>query len=507
MEAERSFTQQSHLKDPEKLAELESCSIEGEKAELRRSLKGRHLSMISIGGTIGTGLFLASGASIATGGPGGALLGYGLIGIMVFFLMTSLGEMATYMPISGSFNAYGARFVDPAFGFALSWNYWYSWALTVAVELSAGGLIMQYWLPHVPNWVWSACLLVIIVGINSISVKGYGEAEYWFALIKVVTVVIFIIIGIFVATGVLGGVKYGTRNFTLGDAPFVDGALGTLGVFLVAGFSFMGTELVGVAAGESENPEKNVPTAIKQVFWRILLFYIGAIMIISFLIPYTDPNLVSSGSVQDVAISPFTLVFKLAGLGPASDVMNAIILITVLSAGNSALYACTRTLWMMANSNMAPKIFGRVNSRGVPMHALILTAVVGCLAFLTSLFGNGVIYMWLLRASSTSGFIAWIGIAVSHYRFRKAFLAQGHSLDELPYRARLYPFGPILAFVLCAVVLGGQGYEAYTNGHFDWGVCIGGYLAIIIFAVLYFGYKIINKTKIVKLTECDLSRF
>ncbi|ORX92839.1 lysine-specific permease [Basidiobolus meristosporus CBS 931.73] len=463
--------------------------------------------MISIGGTIGTGLFLASGASISTGGPGGALVGYGLIGIMVFFLMTSLGEMATYMPISGSFNAYGARFVDPAFGFALSWNYWYSWALTVAVELSAGGLIMQYWLPNVPSWVWSACLLVIIVGINSISVKGYGEAEYWFALIKVITVVVFIIIGIFVAAGVLGGVKYGTTNFTRGEAPFVGGGLGVLSVFLVAGFSFMGTELVGVAAGESENPEKNVPKAIKQVFWRILLFYIGAIIIISFLVPYDDPRLASSGDVQDVTISPFTLVFKLAGLGPAPDIMNAIILITVLSAGNSALYACTRTLWMMANANMAPRIFGRTNSRGVPMPALLLTAFVGCLAFLTSLFGNGVIYMWLLRASSTSGFLAWVGIAVSHYRFRRAFIAQGHSLDELPYRARLYPLGPIIALVLCAVVLLGQGYGAYHDGTFNWGECVGGYLALIIFAVLFFGYKFAKKTKIHKLTECNLSRY
>ncbi|KAK9679089.1 hypothetical protein K7432_016421 [Basidiobolus ranarum] len=412
------------------------------------------------------------------------------------------------MPISGSFNAYGARFVDPAFGFALSWNYWYSWALTVAVELSAGGLIMQYWLPNVPSWVWSACLLVVIVGINSISVKGYGEAEYWFALIKVITVVIFIIIGIFVAAGVLGNVNYGTRNFTTGEAPFVGGALGVLNVFLVAGFSFMGTELVGVAAGESENPEKNVPKAIKQVFWRILLFYIFAIIIISFLVPYNDPRLLGSGSVQDVSISPFTIVFQHAGLGPAADIMNAIILITVLSAGNSALYACTRTLWMMSNANMAPRIFGRVNARGVPMPALILTAIVGCLAFLTSLFGDGVIYLWLLRASSTSGFLAWVGIAISHYRFRRAFIAQGHTLDELPYRASFYPLGPVIALVLCTIVLGGQGYTAYHgDGVFDWGECIGGYLAIIIFAALYFGYKIVKKTKIHKLTECDLSRY
>ncbi|KAK9709066.1 hypothetical protein K7432_009269 [Basidiobolus ranarum] len=406
------------------------------------------------------------------------------------------------MPISGSFNAYGARFVDPAFGFALSWNYWYSWALTVAVELSAAGLIMQYWLPNVPSWVWSACVLAIIVGINSISVKGYGETEYWFALIKVITVVVFIIVGIFVAAGVLGGVKYGFSNYTRGEAPFVGGGLGVLSVFLVAGFSFMGTELVGVAAGESENPEKNVPKAIKQVFWRILLFYIGAIFIIGLLVPYDDPNLVA----DSVQTSPFTLGFKLAGLGPAPDIMNAIILITVLSAGNSALYACTRTLWMMGNSNMAPKIFGRVNSRGIPMYAMLLTAIIGCLAFLTSLFGEKVVYEWLLKASGTSGFLAWVGIAISHYRFRKAFIAQGHSLDELPYRASLYPLGPCIALVLCTVVILGQGVNAYSDGKFNFLVAFGEYLAVILFIILFFGYKLIKKTKLVPLTECDLSR-
>ncbi|ORX98580.1 lysine-specific permease [Basidiobolus meristosporus CBS 931.73] len=458
--------------------------------------------MISIGGTIGTGLFLASGLSISNGGPGGALLAYSLIGMMVFFMMTSLGEMATYIPVSGSFNTYGARFVDPAFGFALSWNYWYSWALTVAVELSASGLIMKYWFRDVPSWVWSASVLVIIIAINSFSARGYGEAEYWFALIKVITVVVFIIVGIFVAAGVLGGVKYGFQNFTKGEAPFVNGGLGVLSVFLLAGFSFMGTELVGVAAGESENPEKNIPKAIKQVFWRILLFYIGAIFIIGLLIPYDDPLLTS----EDVQTSPFTLGFKLAGLGFAPDVMNAIILITVLSAGNSALYACTRTLWTMSHSNMAPKIFGRINSRGVPMYAMLLTAAFGCLAFLTSLFGDEVVYEWLLKASGTSGFLAWVGIAVSHLRFRRAFIAQGHTLDELPYRAKLYPFGPIVALLLCIVVIAGQGINAYSNGKFDFLQAFGEYLAVILFAILYLGFKIIKKTKVVPLTQCDFSR-
>ncbi|KAK9712887.1 hypothetical protein K7432_006831 [Basidiobolus ranarum] len=472
--------------------------------ELKRTLKSRHLSMISIGGTIGTGLFLACGSSIASAGPAGALVSYFAIGVMVFLLMTSLGEMATYMPITGSFNTYGARFVDSAFGFALGWNYWYNWAITVAVELVAGGLIMQFWLPHIPTIVWSIILLTIIVGLNCISVKGYGEAEYWFALIKIITVVIFVIIGILVAAGVLGGHKYGFQNWEVGQAPFVDGPLGVFKVFLVAGFSFQGTEMVGVVAGESSNPEKHVPRAIKQVFWRILLFYICAIFIIGLLIPYNNPHLLSSG-VQDVSISPFTLGFQLAGLGPAPDIMNAIILITVLSAGNSGMYASTRTLWVLANEGKAPRFLRKVNSNGIPIYALMVTTVVACIAFASSFVPNSQIYTWLLNASGVCGFIAWLGIALSHYRFRKAFLRQGHSLSELPYTAMFYPFGPLFALFLCTVVIIGQGYVGFATDPIDWSSIISNYLAVFIFIILFVGYKIFAKTKFVRLEDCDLS--
>ncbi|ORX91072.1 hypothetical protein K493DRAFT_317528 [Basidiobolus meristosporus CBS 931.73] len=478
--------------------------VEGDQEQLNRTLKTRHLSMIAIGGTIGTGLFIASGQSIANGGPGGALVAYGLIGVMVFFLMTSLGEMAAFIPISGSFNTYGSRFVDPAFGFALGWNYWLSWAITVATELAAGEGIMQMWISteKCPGIVWSFILLVFIVGFNALSVKGYGEAEFWFALIKVVTVIIFVIVGILVSAGVLGGKVYGVKYFTYGEAPFVNGVLGVLNVFLAAGFSFQGTEMVGVAAGESANPEKDVPKAVKQVFWRILLFYICAIFVISMLIPYTDPDLTQSG----VATSPFTLGFERSGFKPSKDVMNAIILITILSAGNSGMYGASRTLWMLANEGKAPKIFRKVNSGGIPIYALGFTALIACLSFLSSLFGNKVVYIWLLNASSVTGFIAWLGIAVSHYRFRKAYIAQGRDLNDLPYRAKWFPFGPIVAFVICFIVIAGQGYTGFSAHPIDWSSIFAAYLGVIIFVVFYLVYKIVNKTKVVPLTECNFSR-
>ncbi|PCZ99571.1 gamma-aminobutyrate permease [Listeria monocytogenes] len=478
--------------------------------EIRRDLKTRHLSMIAIGGSIGTGLFLASGNAIHTAGPGGALVAYVAIGIMVYFLMTSLGEMATYMSVSGSFSTYASRFVDPAFGFALGWNYWFNWAITLAVDISTAAIIVQFWLPNTPAWLWSAIFLILIFGLNALSVKAYGESEYWFSIIKVATVIIFLIVGVLTIVGILGGEVIGFSNFTAGDAPFKGGFFAILGTFLIAGFSFQGTEMVGIAAGESATPETSVPKAIKQVFWRILLFYIFAIFIIGMIIPYTNPNLLSA-EATDVAISPFTLVFEKAGLAFAASVMNAVILTSVLSAGNSGLYASTRMLWAMARDKKAPKFLGKVNRRGIPMAALIVTTIVGAMTFITTLTENGtVIYTWLLSASGLTGFIAWVGIAISHYRFRKAFIKQGHDLSELKYKAKFFPFGPILALVLCILVIVGQDYAAFLKPEFTnpaWWQKIGiSYIGLPIFLVFWLSFKFTNKTKVIPLEDCKFDQ-
>ncbi|MBC1449153.1 amino acid permease [Listeria welshimeri] len=476
------------------------------QGEMHRDLKTRHLSMIAIGGSIGTGLFLASGNAIHTAGPGGALVAYIAIGIMVYFLMTSLGEMATYMPVSGSFSTYASRFVDPAFGFALGWNYWFNWAITLAVDISTAAIIVQFWLPNTPAWLWSAIFLILIFGLNALSVKAYGESEYWFSIIKVATVIIFLIVGVLTIVGILGGEVIGFSNFTTGDAPFKGGFFAILGTFLIAGFSFQGTEMVGIAAGESATPEKSVPKAIKQVFWRILLFYIFAIFIIGMIIPYTNPNLLSADAT-DVAISPFTLVFEKAGLAFAASVMNAVILTSVLSAGNSGLYASTRMLWAMARDKKAPRFLGKVNRRGIPMAALIVTTIVGAMTFITTLTENGtVIYTWLLSASGLTGFIAWVGIAISHYRFRKAFIKQGHNLNELKYKAKFFPFGPILALILCILVIVGQDYAAFLKPEFTnpaWWQKIGiSYIGLPIFLIFWLTFKFTNKTKVIPLEDC-----
>jgi lysine-specific permease len=463
--------------------------------ELKRSLKARHLNMIAIGGAIGTGIFLALGATINQAGPGGALVAYGVIGIMVYFLMTSLGEMATFMPVSGSFGTYASKFVDPALGFALGWNYWYNWAITVAAEMVAGALIMKFWFPNVPAIIWSVSFLILIVSLNLLSTKAYGESEYWFAGIKVVTVIVLLIVGIATIFGIFNGDSIGFKNFIVQDAPFVGGLKSIFMVFLIAGFSFQGTELVGIAAGESEDPGKNIPKAINTIFWRILVFYIGTILIVGAIIPYTDSG---------VDTSPFTLIFEKVGIAAAASIMNAVILTSVLSCGSSGMYASTRMLYAMAKDGKAPKWLSKVNSRGVPVNALMLTTLVASLCFLTGLYAESTVYVWLVAASGLAGFIAWLGIALCHYRFRKAYVAQGRDLNKLVYKAKLFPLGPIIALALCVIVILGQGIGYFQGGEIDWNGVVASYIGLPLFLGLWLGYKKKHKTKVINLEDVDL---
>lgn len=468
--------------------------------KLHRKLNSRLINMIAIGGSIGTGIFLASGNAIHTAGPGGTMLAYLIVGLMVYFLMTSLGEMAAFMPSTGSFYVYANNFVDPALGYALGWNYWYNWAITVASEITAASLVMQYWFPHTSPFIWNMLAFSLFVGLNAFSARGFGEAEYWFSFLKVSTIIIFIISGTLMVFGFMGHEQVGFSNWHLGEGAFMGGDWTlVLGAIMIAGFSFQGTELIGIAAGECKDPGENIPKAIKQVFWRILLFFVLSIFVISLLIPSTSPELASS----DVEMSPFTLVFKQMGIGFAASLINAVILTAILSAGNSGMYASTRMLWYLAKKKHVPAIFARVTKRGVPIYALAATTVVCLLAFFSSLYGNGTVYFWLLNASSLSGFIAWLGIAISHYRFRKAYVLQGRDLKKLPYVAKGYPYAPLLAFFVCLLIIAGQNYHAFTSKQLDWHGALISYIGFPLFLVIWLGYKFIKKTKIVDLKKAS----
>ncbi|MCL9684339.1 amino acid permease [Legionella maioricensis] len=467
--------------------------------KLHKNLDGRLLGMITLGGSIGTGIFLASGSVLFRAGPGGTLIAYLLMGIMIYFLMTSLGEMAAFMPSSGSFYQYAAQFVDPSLGYALGWNYWYSWAITIAAEIAASSLLMQFWFPNTPAWLWSGAFLLFIVAFNAISTKVFGEIEYWLSLIKISVIGLFIIIGFAMICGFTSHHSVGFSNWRIGDAPFHDGWFGIFSAVILAGFSFQGTELIGIAAGESKNPQKNVPKVIKLVFWRIFLFFILSLLVISFLVPYTSAQNID----QDVMMSPFTQAFAVFDHKRAAFMMNAVILIAILSTANSGMYVASRMLWFLAKEKHIPSLFSRVTRKGIPIHALIATASISLLAFLSFLFGHDSIYLWLVNAGGLSGFIAWMGIAISHYRFRKAYIHQGKDLTQLPYLAKGYPYVPLGIFFLCILIIASHNVIAFMHHDINWQELIISYIGLPLFLLVWFSNKWINKTKIIHLSQCN----
>jgi lysine-specific permease len=472
------------------------------KKTLHRKLSARHIAMIAIGGSIGSGIFVASGTAIHTAGPGGAILAYSIIGLMVYFLMTSLGEMATLIPTTGSFCDYAGRFVDPAFGFAMSYNYWLNWAVTTAVDLSAAALIMHTWVPEYSFSFWAVLFFIVILALNLVSVNLYGELQYWFSGIKVVAVILFILIGIALIFGAWGRPVLDWSNWTLNDAPFHAGWAGFVSVLMIAGFSFQGTEIFGMTAGETKDPNLSIPKAVRNVFWRILLFYVLSMVVIGFLIPYTNPLLITS-STTNIGASPFTLVFKMAGLRFAETGMTLIVLLAILSAANSSMYTASRTLWHLAQERYAPHFFANVTHKyGVPIPALLLSAVISAAVFLSSSIGEGKVFVWLLNTSALTGFIAWFGIALCHYRFRRAYLIQGHSLSKLPFYAKGFPFGPLFAIVLTCLIVAGQQFDSFLSHTVNIDNLIGTYIGLPFFLISYAGYKIRHRTKLIPLEKC-----
>ncbi|KAK1225300.1 Basic amino-acid permease [Marasmius sp. AFHP31] len=374
--------------------DIEHAPIQDEHHRLHRGLSARQVQMIAIAGTIGTGLFLGTGRSLAQGGPAALLICYALVGFIVYVTLLLLGEMATQYPVAGSFNTYATRFFSPAYGFALSWNYWFNDAVSVAGDLTAAQILLQFWTDWPQVWVISLIFWVFLVGLNSVHVRAYGELEYWLASLKVATIIVFIILGILVNVGVNTTHEYiGGRNWRIGDAPFVNGFAGFARVFVTASFAYGGTESLGMTAGETKNPSKNMPRVVKFVFWRILIFYIISILLIGLNVPYTYPNL----SNKSTTTSPFTIVFHEIGSNAAGSFMNTVILTSVLSAGNHALFAGTRVLYGLSTATppQAPTIFSWTTKRGVPLPALLLTSSISALCFGSSFIGAGELWGWL----------------------------------------------------------------------------------------------------------------
>ncbi|CZR58012.1 probable amino acid transport protein GAP1 [Phialocephala subalpina] len=478
---------------------------------LVRRLKGRHLQMIAIGGSIGTGLFIGSGSALATGGPASLLLAFILIGAVLFCTVQALGEMAVTFPVAGSFSAFATRFIDPAWGFASGWNYAMQWAFTMPLEVMAAAITLEYWNIDIPGWAAITIFLIIIIVINLCGVKIYGEAEYTFSIIKVTAVIGFIILGAVINCGGTQDSGYIGGKYWADPGAFHNGFKGFCNILVTAAFSFSGTELVGLAAAETHNPSKALPTAIKQVFWRIALFYIVSIAIVGLLVPYTSPQLISRNSVDSKA-SPFIIAIQSAGISGLDSVMNAVVMIAVLSVANSSMYGATRTLQALAEQGQAPRILAYVDRKGRPLVSIGVASACGLLAYLYVSPVRGPAFTWLLALSGLSSIFTWCSICWAHIQFRKAWIQQGNSLSDLVYQSPIGVTGSWIGLISLILILVAQFWVAIAPEGASSDTSKGeqvtnffeAYLAMPVVLLFYGFYKIWYRTKWVRVKDIDL---
>ncbi|RDL36113.1 Amino acid permease [Venustampulla echinocandica] len=460
-------------------------------APLARDLKNRHMQMIAIGGSIGAGLFVGSGSALHTGGPGSVVLGYIIIGSMLLCTVQALGELAVLFPVNGAFFTYIARFVDPAYGFAVGWDYAIGWLTVLPFELVAAGITIQFWRDDINIGVWVGVFLVLLCLIQIFGVRGYGEVEFVLSILKVLGTIGFIIFGIIVDCGGAGNQGYIGAKYWHDPGAFANGFQGFCSVFVVAPFGFGGAELVGLAAAEAQNPLKSIPTATKQVFWRLAIFYILSLFILGLIVPYDNPNLLNSSGANS-KYSPFVIAIRLAGVKALPSIFNVIITISVISVANSCTFGSTRTMQALAERGMAPGFLAHVDSKGRPIWGIVLQLGFGLLAFIGESDRQDLAFNWLLSLTGLSFLFIWGAICLAHIRFRRAWKVQGHSKSELPYQAMFGVGGSYYAFILNILCLIATFYIAlYPIGKSpNPEAFFSYYLALPIVIVLYLGWKI-----------------
>ncbi|AWI06153.1 amino acid permease [Clostridium drakei] len=399
------------------------------KQQLKKGLKNRHMQMIAIGGAIGVGLFYGSANAISIGGPS-IILAYLIVGLFVFMIMRALGELAVDDPNSGAFSAYATRYLGHFAGFFSGWTYWFQCTTTVMAELTAVGVYVQFWMPNFPKWMSALIFLLILIVINLIGVKAYGEFEFWFALIKVVAIICMIIFGLLIIVFGFsnGGHSVGLSNLWTNGGFFANGIRGFFLSFIFATFAFGGVEMIGITAGEAEDPKKSIPEAINNVFWRILIFYVGSIGVMLSL--YSWNKIGTNGS-------PFVLVFSKVGIPAAAAVINFVVLTAALSGMNSALYVDGRMLYSLSLNNNAPKVFSRVNKSGVPYVGILFSTAVAMIAVVLNYFFPAKVFEYISSVTVIAIITAWITILLAHSKFRKEKVKKGEKTD---FKMPFYPY-------------------------------------------------------------------
>lgn len=434
--------------------------------KLNQTMKGRHLHMIAIGGSIGAGLFVGTGGALNRGGPLGLILCYLIIGIMMFNVVFALGEMAMMYPVSGGFYVLVTRFVDPSWGFAMGWNYFLQWAFILPFEIVVASFTIQFWDQDTHPAVWMTIFLVGLTIITCFGTLGYAEEEFWSSFLKLSAIVTFLIIGLVCVLG--GGPEDGAFSKPVGsriimeDGGFRNGFKGFCSCFVTAAFAFAGTELVGLAASETRTPMISLPSACKQVFWRVILFYVLSLTFIGLLISATDPQMLGGETAYiDANASPFVLVGVRAGLQPYDDFINTVIMLSVISIGISGIYGGSRTLTAMAEQGYAPKFFDYIDRAGRPLYSNLLILLLGAVAYGGSDTKSGPeMFDWLLGLSGLAALFTWGSICFAHIRFRAAWKRQGHTLDEIPFKHVLGVYGSWIGFLMSIIVFIAQIYVA-----------------------------------------------
>ncbi|KFX99548.1 hypothetical protein O988_03783 [Pseudogymnoascus sp. VKM F-3808] len=479
---------------------------------LKRGLKARHVQFLALSGAIGTGLFVGSGQVLAVAGPLSAFLAYAITGANLFAVINSMGEMATWLPLPGAAPIFASRFVDPALGFTLGWNYWYQFAIGVPIEISAAAVVIDYWPNSVPTVVWITIMFVLMVFVNCLPVKIYGETEFVFGAIKLTTIVGLILLMFIIDLG--GAPNHHRLGFQYWRNPgpmneyLETGALGRFlafwKVFIQATFSYGGSEMVVVAAGETENPRRNIPKAVRRVFWRITIFYVLSILLVGMCVSSKDERLVNaiSANLPGVHSSPFVIAIENGGISGLPSVINAVVLTSAWSAGNSFFYASTRILYSTALDGKAPQ-FLTYEKFGVPYACVAITTALSCLVYLNVNSSASDVFFWISNLSAVSTLIVWSSISITYIRFHQGMKYHNIPRSSLPFKTPFQPYLAYFAVIFSMTVALFNGFDAFFPGKFSAKTFIPPYIDIPIFASLFLGYKFVMKTKFVKLRDMD----
>ncbi|CCF58339.1 hypothetical protein KAFR_0E01850 [Kazachstania africana CBS 2517] len=465
---------------------------------LSKNLSVRHLVTLAVGGSIGTGLFVNSGTALSDGGPASLVVGWVIISTCLFTVINSLGELAAAFPIVGGFNVYITRFVDPSVGFAVNLNYLAQWLVLLPLELVAASLTIKYWNDKINSDAWVAIFYVTIVLANMLEVKSFGETEFVLSMVKILAIIGFTILGIVLASG--GGPSGGYLGFKYWNNPgaFVGGTnaskfKGLCSVFVTAAFSFSGIEMIAVSAAESKNPRKVIPKAAKRTFWLVTSSYVVILTLVGCLVPYNDSRLLNAATSVDAAASPLVIAIENGGIKGLPSLMNAIILIAIVSVANSAVYACSRCMVSMAHIGNLPKVLSKVDKKGRPMNALIVTLIFGLLSFIAASDKQNEVFTWLSALSGLSTIFCWMAINYSLIRFRRAMQVQNRSLDELPYLSQTGIWGAwygVLVLFLVIVASFWTSMFPLGSAHADAESFFESFLSLPILLVCYFGHKL-----------------